>query len=123
MSEIQKAVDMREVAAYMAHEANRMYCLSVMDDASQVPWDEAPEWQKSSARNGVAGVLDGNGPRESHESWLAEKAASGWKYGPDKDAEKKEHPCFLSYDELPDGQKKKDAIFVAVVRAVMGIGT
>jgi hypothetical protein len=107
-----------EAAARAAHEANRAYCLAI-GDASQPPWETAPDWQKSSARNGVAGVLAGNGPRESHQSWLAEKTASGWKYGSVKDSEKKEHPCFVPYDALSPGQKAKDSIFVCTVRAVL----
>ena len=108
-----------EAAARAAHEANRAYCLAI-GDASQLDWDEAPEWQKASARSGVLGVLAGNGPEQSHESWLKEKAATGWKFGPVKDPEKKEHPCFLPYAELPPAQKQKDGIFVGVVRAVLG---
>lgn len=107
----------RAACAIAAHEANRAYCLA-MGDTSQRPWEEAPEWQMQSALNGVDGVLAGNGPRESHESWLAEKERTGWKYGPVKDPEKKEHPCFVPYDELPPAQKAKDAVFVGVVRAM-----
>lgn len=107
-----------EACARAAHEANRAYCLAI-GDYSQVSWDDAPEWQRTSCINGVRGVLiNGNGPRESHASWLAEKAATGWKYGPVKDPEKKEHPCFVPYDELPHEQRQKDALFVAVVRMV-----
>jgi len=106
-----------EACARAAHEANRAYCLSI-GDMSQPSWDDAPDWQKSSAKNGVEGVLNGNGPRESHESWLEEKRANGWKYGPIKNPAKKEHPCFVDYDALPLEQKAKDAIFIGVVRAV-----
>ena len=106
-----------EACARAAHEANRAYCIAI-GDVSQQPWEDAPEWQRRSAVNGVQGVVDGNGPRESHESWLREKEATGWKFGPMKDPEKKEHPCFVPYDELPDAQKAKDAIFITVVRAV-----
>lgn len=106
-----------EACARAAHEANRAYCLA-LGDTSQAAWDEAPDWQKSSARNGVGGVFAGNGPEQSHESWLAEKTATGWKYGPVKDPEKKEHPCFVPYAELPESQKAKDHVFVTVVRAV-----
>lgn len=106
-----------EACARAAHEANRAYCLALGDE-SQSSWDEAPDWQKSSARNGVLGVLQGNGPEESHIGWLAEKKQDGWKYGPVKDPSKKEHPCFVPYSELPPEQRKKDDIFVAVVRAV-----
>lgn len=109
--------EMIEACARSAHEVNRAYCIAI-GDTSQLPWEDAPEWQKSSARNGVDGVLAGNGPRESHESWLKEKAETGWKYGPVKDPEKKEHPCFVGYDDLPREQKKKDSLFVTTVRCV-----
>lgn len=105
-----------EATARATHEANRSWCLA-HGDASQMPWDEAPEWQRTSLMNGVKGVLAGNGPEQSHEMWLAEKAATGWKYGPVKDPEKKEHPCFVPYAELPPEQKAKDHVFVGVARA------
>ncbi len=106
-----------EAIARAVHEVNRAWCL-LHGDVSQVSWDDAPEWQKTSAINGVRGVVAGNGPEESHESWLAEKRATGWKYGPVKDAEAKEHPCFVPYVELPPEQKAKDHLFVATVRAM-----
>lgn len=107
-----------EAAARAAHEANRAYCIALGDD-SQKPWEDAPEWQRTSASNGVLGVIGGNGPEQSHESWLAEKAATGWKYGATKDPDKKEHPCFVPYAELPAAQKAKDAVFVTVVRVML----
>jgi len=107
-----------EAAARAAHEVNRAYCIAI-GDTTQPHWENAPTWQQSSARNGVAGVIAGNGPRESHQSWLDEKADAGWKYGPVKDPEKKEHPCFVPYDDLPEAQKKKDALYVTTVRAIL----
>ena len=35
-----------------------------------------------------------------------------------KDVEKKEHPCFCAYAELPAEQRLKDALFIAVARTV-----
>lgn len=106
---------MIEACARAAHEVNRAYCAAI-GDASQVAWEDAPEWQKSSARNGVRGALAGNTPEQSHESWLAEKAATGWKFGPVKNADTKEHPCFVPYAELPPSQRAKDALFIATVQ-------
>lgn len=108
-----------EQIARVAHEVNRAYC-AALGDYSQVPWHEAPAWQIVSAIKGVEFTLahPGAKPSESHKSWLAEKRTQGWKYGPVKDAEKKEHPCFVPYDELPVEQKAKDHIFQAVVRAI-----
>ncbi len=106
--------------ARVAHEANRAYCTAI-GDSSQVPWADAPEWQRQSAINGVKARIDNpTAPASaSHESWLTEKAAAGWKYGPVKDAEAKTHPCFVPYDELPTKQKAKDALFVAVCTALI----
>jgi len=106
-----------EACARAAHEVNRAYCLA-LGDTSQPPWDSAPEWQRSSALNGVAGALAGNTPEQSHESWLAEKRAMGWKYGPTKNPETKEHPCFVPYAELPAAQQAKDHLFTVTVREV-----
>jgi hypothetical protein len=115
MKTVGKAI---ELAARTAHEVNRAYCRGIGDD-SRLPWKEAPEWQRTSAINGATGVLDGNTPEQSHEKWLAEKRATGWKYGPVKDPQKKEHPCFLPYGELPEVQRFKDTLFVTAVKGVL----
>lgn len=107
-------------AAEAAHEMNRSYC-GLLGDFSQKTWWLAEEWQRTSAINGVRGVIAGNTPGQSHESWLAEKRATGWTYGPVKDPTKKTHPCFVLYAELPSAQRHKDTIFVATVRGVLGL--
>ena len=102
--------------AHVVHEANRAYCLSI-GDASQPEWSEAPEWQKESARKGVEfHLLNPEAtPENSHEEWLKVKEADGWKYGPVKNPEAKEHPCYLPYIELPIEQRSKDYIFRGIV--------
>ena len=107
-------------AAAAAHEANRIYCLWI-GDAPQPTWDDAPEWQKASVIAGVEAVLRNPkiGPEESHNGWLAQKRAEGWVWGPVKEPELKEHPCMVSYIDLPDEQKMKDVMFTRVVKAVL----
>ena len=102
--------------ARVCHEVNRAYCLSV-GDSSQPAWDEAPDWQKTSAINGVKFHIDNPeaSPSESHEKWLEEKLATGWKYGAVKNPELKEHPCCVPYGQLPVEQRAKDFIFTAIV--------
>jgi hypothetical protein len=105
--------------ARVCHEVNRAYC-QALGDTSQVAWEQAPEWQRQSAIVGVEFNLANPDapPSASHDSWLAEKTRDGWKYGPVKDADKKEHPCFVPYDELPVEQKAKDYLFKATVAAL-----
>ena len=108
------------LAARTAHEVNRAYCVG-LGDTSHHPWVDAPEWQRTSAINGVIGVIGGNTPEQSHESWLEDKRAGGWKYGPVKNHETKEHPCFVPYNELPASQKYKDTLYVTTVKGVLGL--
>jgi len=109
----------REEVAKVCHEVNRAYC-QALGDNSQPPWDEAPEWMKTSALNGVNLHADNPdaGPEASHESWMAEKEATGWKFGPVKDADLKEHPCMVPFVDLPREQQAKDFIFRAVVHSL-----
>lgn len=104
-------------AARQAHEANRAYC-AWLGDSSQLPWAEAPEWQRASAIAGVKFVLDNPdaGPASSHESWLKQKTEEGWRFDPIKDAGAKTHPCVCPYEDLPVAQRIKDYIFMFTVR-------
>lgn len=103
--------------ARVAHEANLAYCKTIGDD-THVSWDFAPSWQIESAIAGVEGVIAGNTPEQSHESWLEHKRKDGWVYGPVKDPDKKTHPCMVSYGELPPEQRVKDLVFVSVVKTM-----
>lgn len=105
--------------AFVAHEANRAYC-DTLNDFSQFPWSEAPEWQRDSAIAGVVSMLTGAlpSPEQLHESWSAFKRADGWVYGTIKDATMKTHPCLVPYAELPIEQRRKDVLFRAVVLAL-----
>jgi hypothetical protein len=107
-----------EQIAKVCHETNRAYC-ETLGDMSQLRWEEAPAWQRESAVKGVQFILDHQyaPPSAVHDSWLKDKQEAGWKYGPVKDAEKKEHPCFVPYDELPVFQRIKDYLFRGVVKA------
>lgn len=110
-----------EAIAKVCHEANRAYC-ETMGDFTKSLWESAAEWQRESAINGVKWRLDNyDAPASAqHDAWVADKIRDGWKYGPYKDAEKKEHPCLVQYDALPDSQKFKDALFVGIVKALAG---
>lgn len=105
--------------AKVCHDANRAWCMA-NDDYSQPAWGEAPDWQIESAINGVEHALkhpDATS-EDMHSNWMADKIADGWTYGPVKDPEAKTHPCMIPYAELPEFQRKKDALFLAIVRAL-----
>lgn len=111
----------REKIAFVCHEVNKAYC-EALGDMSQPSWEDAPMWQRDSARLGVELHTNFNvGPEASHESWMAQKLAEGWAYGPVKDPAVKLHPCIVPFDQLPREQQAKDFIFRAVVHALKGL--
>lgn len=106
-----------ENIAKICHQANKAYCETI-GDKTQVDWEKAPDWQKKSAVTGVKLHLSGDhGPEASHESWMKEKLADGWRHGETKDVDKKEHPCIMPFDKLPPIQQNKDILFLSIVRA------
>lgn len=110
-----------EQIAKVLYEANRAYCETIGDYSFKPGWENAADWQKDTIIKGVHFHLENPFASESmsHDSWLKEKAATGWKYGPVKDVEKKEHPCFLPYHQLPIEQRVKDYLFKAIVKACL----
>jgi hypothetical protein len=111
-----------EQIAKVAHEINAAFCRSIGDD-SQPSWEDAPDWQKESAVNGVIFHIENPEapPSASHDNWYSEKADSGWVYGEIKDPVAKTHPCMVPYDELPTEQKSKNYLFKQVVHSLGNI--
>ena len=46
--------------------------------------------------------------KNTHEVWAAGRIREGWRYGPVRDDLKKEHPCLVPYEELPEEEKEFD---------------
>jgi len=118
MNETIKSTPSLEVLqiALVCHQANKAWC-EANDDRTQKDWHGAEGWQRQSAIKGVEFRLKNPnaGHDAQHNSWLEEKVNDGWVYGKVKDAVAKTHPCILPFDELPDFQKKKYALFCAIV--------
>ena len=107
--------------ARIAHETNRTYC-EILGDDSQPFWEDAPDWQRDSAMNGVEAIIHGTveRPEQSHENWLREKENDGWVYGKLKNPEQKTHPCMVPFDQLSLEQQMKDHLFFAIVMTLLG---
>ncbi len=108
-----------ENIAKICHQANKAYCFAI-GDYSQPEWEKAPKWQKDSVINGVHFALNNPGttPEQSHNSWMIEKKLDGWKYGPVKDPDKKEHPCMVEYSKLPSTHIIKDELFLSIIKTL-----
>lgn len=103
--------------AKRCHEVNRAYSMAIGDDV-QLSWEQAPQWQRDSAINGVKFHIENPDatPEQSHNQWMVEKKRDGWVYGPIKDEVNKTHPCMKPYGELPLEQRVKDTLFLTIVK-------
>lgn len=117
----QRAPDAHEPVARVVHEAVRAWARAA-GDASIKAWGQAPKWQREATREAIAFRLDNPGAPASaqHDQWMAEKKAAGWKRGKTKNAAKKTHPLLVPYEELPEFERRKDALVGAVIDALTG---
>jgi len=46
--------------------------------------------------------------KNTHEVWAKQRLAEGWKYGATRNDERKEHPCLVAYEDLPESEKEYD---------------
>ena len=61
--------------------------------------------------------------KNAHEVWAAERIAQGWKYGPMRRDDTKEHPCLIPYEDLPESEKVYDRnTAMETLKAVRALG-
>jgi len=46
--------------------------------------------------------------KNTHDVWAKQRFAGGWKYGAERNDERKEHPCLVPYEDLPESEKEYD---------------
>jgi len=61
--------------------------------------------------------------KNTHDIWAAQRLAEGWKYGAERNDERKEHPCLVAYEDLPENEKEYDRkIAMATQRVIKKLG-
>lgn len=105
--------------AQVMHEAIRAW--QAANGQPPAPsWSRAPKWMKEAT---VASLLwrlgNPDAPASAqHDQWMAAKKADGWTFGKTKDGKKKTHPMLVPYAQLPEFEKRKDALVNAIVDAL-----
>ncbi len=58
-----------------------------------------------------------------HNQWMAKRLAEGWKFGPERNDIKKEHPYLIPYKKLPEEEKEYDRhTALAAIRGLIVCG-
>jgi len=60
------------------------------------------------------GPLRSSNPEQLHQDWVEAYEKNGWRYGPERDVERRTHPDMVPYDELGQLERDKDAVFVSL---------
>lgn len=95
------------------------------DGSVIVPWEALNDVLKDRAADTVRRLMDrmegaecGIPDKELHDLWHANMIDMGWYYGPTYSLEQKLHPSMIPFDELPDDEKIKDAIWSGIIYAL-----
>ena len=58
-----------------------------------------------------------------HDVWSAGRIAQGWTWGPKRDDEKKENPCLVPYEDLPESEKEYDRnTSIETLKVILSLG-
>jgi ryanodine receptor 2 len=59
----------------------------------------------------------------AHELWALNRLRQGWTYGSSRDDDRKQHPCLVPYDQLPESEKEYDRIAaIQTLKAILALG-
>lgn len=61
--------------------------------------------------------------RNTHDNWAKERIHQGWQWGLERNDTKKEHPCLVPYEKLPETEKAYDRIAATeLLKTIMFLG-
>ncbi len=61
--------------------------------------------------------------RNTHDAWARKRLEEGWRSGPQRDDARKEHPCLVPYEALPESEKEIDRrVALETVKALLALG-
>lgn len=61
--------------------------------------------------------------RSAHDIWARQRLRDGWTYGATRDDAKKQHPCLVPYEQLPESEKEYDRnAAMETLKAILALG-
>jgi len=59
----------------------------------------------------------------AHDIWARQRLGEGWTLGPERNDQRKETPCLVAYNELPDSEKEYDRnTAMETLKAIVALG-
>lgn len=89
---------------------NKTYTPAPADTSSVVLSEELMELTEEMARN-------------VHDVWAVGRIAEGWTWGKERNDAKKENPCLVPYEKLPEGEKAYDRnTAIETLKLILSLG-
>lgn len=61
--------------------------------------------------------------KNTHDVWAKERMAQGWRFGPERNDARKEHPSLVPYEQLSEKEKVYDRnTAMETLKAVLALG-
>jgi hypothetical protein len=61
--------------------------------------------------------------KNTHDVWARQRLSDGWRYGPQRDDKRKEHPGLVPYEELTDAEQEYDRqTALETLKAIIALG-
>ena len=61
--------------------------------------------------------------RNVHDVWAAGRIAEGWTWGPERNDARKENPCLVPYEKLPDSEMEYDRnTAIETLKLILSLG-
>jgi RyR domain len=61
--------------------------------------------------------------QNNQDHWAQKRIEEGWRFGPTRNDNQKEHPDLVPYDELPEAEKEYDRkTVVEALKAIIALG-
>ena len=109
--------ELTERRAEFVYNGARIAAMASKAPIVPVEWSEREDAFKAQFLNVIdrqCGEERSKSPEELHGSWMQAYMTMGWVCGEKYDREKKVHPDLVSYAELGQLERDKDAVFVAL---------
>jgi RyR domain len=59
----------------------------------------------------------------THDIYVRQRLADGWRYGPERNDAKKENPTLVPYQELPESEKEYDRqMAIETLKVIIALG-
>lgn len=102
--------------AEQAHAVNNVWTKEVGNE-TRPEWNTLSQEDKEHYIHAVSNAIDSKlySPAEAHKQWSTWMLAQGWEHG-EYNRDEKKHPNLIPFEQLPESEKVKDILFIAVCK-------